>query len=58
MAGGGFSEGLARVKKIEHDNYKQGRSGGETTKLMGPVKSFKRNATKGGGGINRAPKGN
>ena len=40
----------------EVNNHKQGRSGGGTKKLEGPVKSVKHNPTK-SGGVFRAPKG-
>ena len=48
--------GLARASRMEKNNYPQGRSGGETKILAGPVKSVKSNPTQ-GGGVNRATKG-
>ena len=50
------NEGLARASRMEKNNYPQGRSGGGTKILAGPVKSVKHNAVS-GGGINRATKG-
>ena len=54
--GKNFEEGLARVKGREKSNYPQGRSGGGTKKLAGPVKSVAHNPVK-SGGINRATQG-
>ena len=50
------NEGLARASRMEKNNYPQGRSGGGTKILAGPVKSVKSNPTQ-GGGVNRATKG-
>lgn len=45
-----------KVDVKEQNNYKQGRSGGETMKKEGIVGSPKHNPTN-GGGINRATQG-
>jgi len=50
------ADGLRRVASKEHNSQSQGRSGGGTMKLPGPVKSVAHNPLK-GGGINRATSG-
>ena len=55
VMGKDFVGGLARAKAKEQSNYPQGRSGGGTKKLAGPVKSVAHNPVK-SGGINRATK--
>ncbi len=53
MAAKTDSAGQDRASRLEKNNYPQGRSGGETKILPGPVKSVKSNPTQ-SGGINRA----
>lgn len=56
MSRGMDPSGLGRVASKESNNQSQGRSGGDTKKLPGPVRSVAHNPTK-GGGINRATQG-
>lgn len=51
-----MSQPVVRAPMKEQSNHPQGRSGGGTKKLGGPVKSVKQNPTK-GGGIYRKPNG-
>lgn len=53
MSGAGFEDGLKRVRRMESNQHKQGRSGSGTPKHM--LKGDT-NPTK-GGGINRSTKG-
>ena len=56
MSRGLDPQGLQRVSNKERNSQSQGRSGGETKMLPGPVRSVKHNPTT-GGGINRATRG-
>lgn len=50
------ADGLRRVASSEKNSQSQGRSGGGTKKLEGPVRSVHHNPVN-SGGINRATKG-
>lgn len=51
-----YMEGPRKARMMEHNNYKQGRSGGKSPIMPGPNRSFKHNPAA-AGGINRAAKG-
>lgn len=54
--GSGESGRAAAGLRREKNAYEQGRSGGRSPELRGPVKSVKHNPTQ-SGGINRATRG-
>lgn len=56
MASGPDSEGVARARRMEKNNYPQGKSGAMTKILPGTVGNIRTNPTQ-GGGINRSTKG-
>lgn len=56
MATGAQGVPVRSIAELEENNHKSGRSGGETKKLAGPVKTPSTNPTK-SGGIFRKPNG-
>lgn len=51
-----YMEGPRKARMAEHDNYKQGRSGGKSPIMPGPNRSFTKNPSA-SGGITRVTRG-